>query len=171
MTSTQRFEIRSVIKFCQQLGKSPSETFNMLNETPYKGTVSQTTVYEWHKRFKDGRTSLECDTGRGRKRKLRTNLTSSIVDVLEKDRRVTVRGLAEMFGVGYGTVHRILTEELKMSKVCLLLLLLPLYFIDKTRFYCNKTFLNLYIFINLVEITLIDYAIQPILMVSFITNN
>jgi len=117
MSSSDRKEIRAVIKFCQELGKTPAETFNMLKATSHKDKISQTTVYEWHKRFSEGRTQLEDNEGRGRKRKMRTSLTSSVEEALQADRRATVRGLADRFGASYGTVYRILTEELHMSKV------------------------------------------------------
>jgi len=89
----------------------------MLKETSHKDILSQTTVYEWHKRFSEGRTKVEDKEGRLRKRKMRTSLTSSVEEALQADRPATVRGLADRFGVSYGTVYQILTEELHISKV------------------------------------------------------
>ena len=41
---------------------------------------------------------------------------TSIREALAADRRLTIRDLIEHLGIGYGTVHRILTEDLQMSK-------------------------------------------------------
>ena len=117
MSSLERQEIQAMIKFCQELRKTPAETLNMLKETSFKDKISQTTVYEWHKRFSEGRTKLDDNEGRGRKRKIRTSLTSSVEEALQADRRATVRGLADRFDASYGTVYRILTEELHITKV------------------------------------------------------
>ena len=56
MASTN--EERICIKFCVKLGKSGSETLEML-KTAHGGTaLAKTAVYDWHKRFKDGRDSV-----------------------------------------------------------------------------------------------------------------
>ena len=44
---------------------------------------------------------------------------TSIREALAADRRLTIRDLIERFGMGYGTMHRILTEDLQMSKAIL----------------------------------------------------
>jgi len=54
--------------------KTPAETFNMLKETLHKDKISQTTVYELHKIFSEGRTKPEDNEGRGRKQKMRSYL-------------------------------------------------------------------------------------------------
>ncbi|XP_052778899.1 protein GVQW3-like [Mya arenaria] len=121
MASSDRIEAQAVIKFCSELGKTPTQTYKMIQTTSVKNTgVSRSLVFEWHRRFCDGRESLKDDVGRGRKRKYGVTLVTSIDDALAKDRGLKVRTLSEMFGVGYGTIHRILTEDLQMSKVTFL---------------------------------------------------
>ncbi|XP_052806297.1 protein GVQW3-like [Mya arenaria] len=117
MASSDRIEARAVIKFCSELWKTPTQTYKMIQTTSVKNSVSRSLVFEWHRRFRDGRESLEDDEGRGRKKKYGATLVTSIADALAKDRRLKVRTLSEMFDVGYGTIHRILTEDLQMSKV------------------------------------------------------
>ena len=46
-------------------------------------------------------------------------LVTSIREVHAADRRLTIRKLIERFGIGYGTMHRILKEDLQTSKVIL----------------------------------------------------
>jgi hypothetical protein len=47
------------IKFCLKLGKSTTETLEKLHEAFGGHSLSQTVVFEWHSRFKDGRVSVE----------------------------------------------------------------------------------------------------------------
>jgi hypothetical protein len=42
------------IKFCVKLGKSATDTLEMLHETFGEHSLSQTAVFEWHSRFKAG---------------------------------------------------------------------------------------------------------------------
>jgi hypothetical protein len=48
-----------------KLGKSATETLEMLRETFGKHSLSQKAVFEWHSRFKAGRMSFEDDEGSG----------------------------------------------------------------------------------------------------------
>jgi hypothetical protein len=41
-------------RVCMKLGKSTTETPEMLCETFGEHSLSQSTVFEWHSRFKDG---------------------------------------------------------------------------------------------------------------------
>jgi hypothetical protein len=49
------------MKFCVKLGKSFTETVSMLWKAYGDETMSHTQCFEWHRRFKAGRTSLEDD--------------------------------------------------------------------------------------------------------------
>ena len=44
---------------------------------------------------------------------------TSIREALAADRRLTIRDLIGRFDMGYGTMHRILTEDLQMLKAIL----------------------------------------------------
>jgi hypothetical protein len=52
-----KIEQRVCIKFCVKLCKS-TETFEMLREAFGECSLSRTTVFEWHLRFKAGRVSV-----------------------------------------------------------------------------------------------------------------
>lgn len=117
MMSSERHEIRTIIKFCHDLGKTPTETLKMIDSTQRKHSVSRALVFKWHQRFSNGQESVEDGTGRGRKKKCGKTAVTSIREAIEADRRLTVRALAERFDLGYGTVQRILTDELQLSKV------------------------------------------------------
>lgn len=109
--------MRANIKFCMELGKTPTETFKMMQRTPSNSSVKRALVFKWYKRFADGRDSLEDDEGRGRKTKISSDVVASVREALDSDRRLTVRTLSAMIGVSVGTIYTILTEHLKMSKV------------------------------------------------------
>ena len=48
-------EQRANLKFIAKLGKTPSESFAMLQQVDGEETMSRTRAFEWHKRFKEGR--------------------------------------------------------------------------------------------------------------------
>jgi hypothetical protein len=52
---------RVCIKFCAKLGKSATETLEMLLEAFGEHSLSRTEVFEWHSHFKAGRVSVEDD--------------------------------------------------------------------------------------------------------------
>jgi hypothetical protein len=54
-------EQRASIKFCVLLGKSFSETLELIKKDYLSDAYSITRVYDWHKKFKDGRKSIESD--------------------------------------------------------------------------------------------------------------
>ena len=59
-------EQRSAIKSCLKLGKNATETFQMMQQTYGENCLSRGRVFEWFKRFKDGRELVEDDTRSGR---------------------------------------------------------------------------------------------------------
>jgi hypothetical protein len=53
------------IQFCVELGKSTTETFEMLCEPFGEHSLSWTGIFQWHSRFKAGRMSVEDDERSG----------------------------------------------------------------------------------------------------------
>jgi histone-lysine N-methyltransferase SETMAR len=112
-------EQRAAIKFCVLLGKSFSETYELIQKAYLSDAYSRTRVYEWHKRFKDGRKSIESDP-HPEKERIATSesmVNTARVIVLE-DRRITLRELGDILGVSQTTAHTILRDYLHMRKVC-----------------------------------------------------
>ncbi|GBM33578.1 hypothetical protein AVEN_60915-1 [Araneus ventricosus] len=58
-------EQRANMKFCVLIEKSPSETLLMLKKAYGNDAMKETTVYEWQKRFREGRTNIEDDPRTG----------------------------------------------------------------------------------------------------------
>ena len=65
-------EQRANLKFLAKLGKTPSESFTMLQQVYREETMSRTRAFEWHKRFKEGREEVEDDPRSGRPSTSRT---------------------------------------------------------------------------------------------------
>lgn len=112
-------EQRANIKFCVLLHKSAAETVLLLNEAYGEASLKKSQVYDWHKRFRDGRESLEDDTRSGRP------LTSvnpvnieRVKEIVRSNRRQSIEVIAEQVGISKGSCHTILCDVLNMHRVC-----------------------------------------------------
>ena len=66
-------EERYAIKFCFELGKNAAtETYGMLQTAFRPSYLNRTSVFEWHKRFKEGRESVRDDEKCGSSKEVRT---------------------------------------------------------------------------------------------------
>ena len=65
-------EERYAIKFCFKLGKNATETYGMLQTAFGASCMNQASVFEWHKRFKEGRQSVRDDERCGRSKEVNT---------------------------------------------------------------------------------------------------
>ena len=93
-------EQRYAIKFCAKLGKSGSETLQLLRTAYGDAVLSSAQVFRWHKAFKDGRESVEDEQRAGRPSTARTeNNVARVKVVLDRDRRLQVRLIAEEVGL------------------------------------------------------------------------
>ena len=54
-------EERYAIKFCFKLAKYATETYGMLQASLGPSCMNRVSVFEWHKRFKEGRESVRDD--------------------------------------------------------------------------------------------------------------
>ena len=112
-------EERYAIKFCFKLGKNTTEMYGKLQTAFGASCMNWAWVFEWHKRFKEGRESVRDDERCGRSKKVRTpELIGQIKNFMDKDRRVSIETISAQFDVSVGTVHTIIYEELKMQKIC-----------------------------------------------------
>ena len=63
-------EERYAIKFFFKLGKNATETYGMLQTAFQPSCTNRGSVFEWHKRFKEGRESVRDDERCGRSKEL-----------------------------------------------------------------------------------------------------
>ena len=81
--------------------------------------MNRASVFQWHKRFKEGRESVRDDERCGRSKEVITPLLiGQIKNLMDKDRRLSIETIGAQFDVSVGTIHTIIHEELKMRKIC-----------------------------------------------------
>ena len=112
-------EERYAIKFRFKLGKNATETYEMLQTAFRPSCTNRASVFEWHKRFKEGRVSVRDNERFRRSKKVRTTeLIGQIKNFMDKDRRVSIETISAQFDASVRTVHTIIREELKIRKIC-----------------------------------------------------
>ena len=110
---------RYAIEFCAKPGISGSEKLQLLRTAYGDAGLSSAQVFRWHKAFKDGRESVEEEKRPRRPSTSRTeNSVAGVKAVLDRDRRLNVRLIAEEVGLPKTDVHRIITEDVHMRKIC-----------------------------------------------------
>ncbi|KAL4089073.1 hypothetical protein QTP88_024146 [Uroleucon formosanum] len=115
----EKIEQRINLKFLVKLGKSATESFNLLTEVYGDSVLSRPRVFEWHKRFREGREEVEDNQRVVRPCSSKTNDNiSKINEIVRKDRRLSIRMIAEMVNIDKETVRQILHDELNMTKIC-----------------------------------------------------
>ena len=111
-------EQRVGIRFCANVGKRATETLDVIQQGFGDQSLSRTQVFQWHGRFKAGRSSVDDDEHTGRATSCTNPETvARIQEIIRQDRRRTIRDIAGEVDVGYGTCQRVLTEELGMQRV------------------------------------------------------
>ena len=103
---SNKVEQRAVIKCCVDIGKKPTETHKFIKQSVTHSKVSRSLVFKWHKRFSDGRGSLMDDKREGRTSfKTSDVVKNEVHDVIDGDRRLTVREVAVKCVISKKTVH------------------------------------------------------------------
>ena len=113
-----KVEQRTVLRFLVHEGKKPIECWRQMCLVFGSRTMSKSRIRVWHKRFLNGRDSFKDDphTGRPRSARCQRNI-QRVQNALNKDHRMTVRGLAEETNISKTLVHGILKKDLHLSKV------------------------------------------------------
>ncbi|XP_026819544.1 protein GVQW3-like [Rhopalosiphum maidis] len=115
---SENTEQRVCIKFCHKLGKSATETYQMLLLAYGDETKSRARVFEWFKRFKEGRTTVKSDEREGRPSTSRNEeMIQKIRTAIRGNRRLTIMELSNEFQISFGSVQTILTTDLDMRRV------------------------------------------------------
>ena len=79
-------EERYAIKLCFKLGKNATEMYGMLQTAFQLSCMNRASVFEWHKRFKEGRESVRDDERCRRSKEVRTpELIGQIKNFMDKD--------------------------------------------------------------------------------------
>jgi hypothetical protein len=112
-----RTEQRYAIKLCVRLGKTGTETFEMMKCAYKENCLSRCRVFEWHKKFSEGCESIE-DPRKGRPSTSwsQSNI-SQINELIKNDCHISLRNIAAAVGICYGVVRCIVHDELSYRKV------------------------------------------------------
>jgi len=78
-------EERVVIKFCCKVDFSDTKTVEPIQKAYSDAALSRTTIFEWHKRFREGREPVKDDKRTGRPTTSRTNDNIAAVDKMVKE--------------------------------------------------------------------------------------
>jgi histone-lysine N-methyltransferase SETMAR len=82
------------LKFLVKLKKSATEIFQLFSEVYGEDCMSRPSVFQWHKRFSEGRESLKDDDRPGRPRTAVTDDNiEKVRDVIRKDRRLGLQSV------------------------------------------------------------------------------
>ena len=101
-------------RFCCKVDFSATKAVEPIQKAYGDAALSRTTIFEWHKRFREGRESVKDDERSGRPTTSRTDDNIAAVDkMVKEDRKVTSRLIADTLGIPKTVVLRILREDLK----------------------------------------------------------
>ena len=115
---SDRTEQQICLRFCFRLGKTATETHEMLQKAFKEKALSRTQVFEWFARFKRGEMSVEDHPHSGRLSTSRTDENvEKIQEKINEDRRYTTDEISEATGVSWRSCQRILTVDLNMRRV------------------------------------------------------
>ena len=100
-----------------KIGNSASETLALLTVIYGEYAMKKSSVFEWHRRFKEGR-EVQDDPTSGQPKTQRTDANEDRVQALVRsDRRLGVRVIAEKLNMNRETVRQIVKEDLRMRKI------------------------------------------------------
>ena len=118
VSKMERLKYRSVIKFLNMQGQSPSAIFEEIFSVYQEECPSYETVKYWVRKFKSGFLSIHDSHREGRSNFVVTEDSVCQVKILVLgDRRVTVKQLAAITKMSVGSIETILHDHLHMSKV------------------------------------------------------
>jgi uncharacterized cysteine cluster protein YcgN (CxxCxxCC family) len=112
-------EQRVVIKFCCKVDFSATKTVELIQKAYGDAALCRKTIFEWHRRFREGIESVKEDESSGRHTTSRTvDNIASVDKMVKQDRKVTSRLIADSLGIPKTVVLRILRKDLKKGKIC-----------------------------------------------------
>jgi len=114
----KNLEQRIDMKFCVKIGKSASETLALLTVAYGEYAMKKSSVFEWHRRFKEGQEDVQDDPRSGQPKTQRTDENVARVRTLVlSGRRLGVRLIAEELNMNKETVRQTVKEDLGMRKI------------------------------------------------------
>ncbi|KAJ8948846.1 hypothetical protein NQ318_013498 [Aromia moschata] len=104
-------EQRMAIKFCVKLEKSAAETIPMLKKAFGVDCLSDRQIFRWHKAFAEGREDVNNENrAGGPSTSSSDNNVKHVRDLLNTDRRLSVRLISETLDITKTVVHEIVSD-------------------------------------------------------------
>ncbi|UYV63396.1 hypothetical protein LAZ67_2003952 [Cordylochernes scorpioides] len=103
---------RVCIEFCLKLGKTASESFQMLKQAFKEDALSQSRTFEWFARFKAGRTSVKDHLHTGRPLSIRNPEKALKI----KNPKNNYQRLSEDLDISFGTCQTIIKNDLHLKR-------------------------------------------------------
>ena len=118
MEKSEILEQRIIIKFMWKLGKGKQEIMCDLSLVYGESALKQRTVEKWLQLFRQGRESTEDDPRSGRpSTSTSSDCVEAVKTLIDNNRKVTTREVAETLDISIGSVVEILHDHLGMSKI------------------------------------------------------
>ncbi|UYV81349.1 hypothetical protein LAZ67_20000875 [Cordylochernes scorpioides] len=109
---------RICIKFCVKNRFKGAEIFWMLQTVYGDALMSRRRVFEWYKRFKEGREETADNERSGRPSTLTTpEKVDKVLELVREDRRITVREVAEEAGISFRSTQSIMKDILGVRRL------------------------------------------------------
>ena len=116
--SESNLEQRYAIRFMCKEGESASKVYIRLQKVYGERCMSRARVFEWFKRFKTGRTSIDNEPRSGRLSAAVNEQTIVQVDKLIRgDRLLRVKDIKTAVNIGAHAADEIIHERLRFNKV------------------------------------------------------
>jgi hypothetical protein len=101
-----------------KLGKSATETYDLLKKVYGDECLSRTQFFEWFKRFKEGRKEIGDDQRPGRPSTSKTEANiKKVGEITRQNRRLSIRAVAELINIDMEMVPQILRTNFDTKKV------------------------------------------------------
>ena len=111
-------EYRTVIKYLRRKGLSSREVYEDMLGTLGRDCPSYATITKWYREFRMGYTSINDGKRSGRPSDARSQENINRVEkLINSDRRVNIHHIGRTLGLSYGTVQRIIHDDLKLKKL------------------------------------------------------
>ena len=111
-------EQRTAITFCVLNGKTEKETMEMLVKAYGVAAMKRTALHKRYSRYENGYKSVMEEQRSGRPTSITSQKVQEIKELLDQDRRITVREVSQWVDCSIGTVHTIIHENLNMRRLC-----------------------------------------------------
>jgi len=113
------FEQKANIKFCFKIGKTFTETFQLMKQVYGDDCLSRTRVHEWFQRFQSGREDINDNEHVGQPKSVITeNSIETAREFIKNHPKSSLKFMEIELNISKTSIYRILTENLCLQKVC-----------------------------------------------------